>query len=169
MALFGNDRSVMPSFRTTPELDSSDSSPYDDLNRLDRSVERNLERAISRNDDRRNDRRPERDDRQPERQPERQQLDRTDLARSDSNFDRGYEPVTIPVEAPAPVARPIAERPHLLIEGLFSKLPQPDTQWPLQARQKWLQTAANIFDLMYIPDQAEAGELSIRLERNTPR
>jgi hypothetical protein len=58
-------------------------------------------------------------------------------------------------------------RSHPLIEGLFSKLPQPETEWSLQSRQKWLQTAANIFDLMYVPNEAEAGELAIRVERTS--
>lgn len=39
------------------------------------------------------------------------------------------------------------------IKGLLEKLPTPETEWPLQARVKWLQTAANIFDLMYKSDE----------------
>jgi hypothetical protein len=56
-----------------------------------------------------------------------------------------------------------------LIQGLFSKLPEPSAAWPLPARQKWLQTAANIFDLMYAPGEADAGELAIRVERSAAR
>jgi hypothetical protein len=36
-----------------------------------------------------------------------------------------------------------------LILGLFQKLPVPDSDWPAKDRLKWLQTAANIFDLVY--------------------
>ena len=39
-----------------------------------------------------------------------------------------------------------------LIIGLFRKLPPPETDWPAAARLKWLQTAANIFDLLYEGD-----------------
>jgi hypothetical protein len=44
------------------------------------------------------------------------------------------------------------ERPrHPFTEGLLRTLPDPDseTEWPLEKRVKWLQTAANIFDLIY--------------------
>jgi hypothetical protein len=36
--------------------------------------------------------------------------------------------------------------------GLFRKLPEPDSDWPAAGRLKWLQTAANIFDLVYKGD-----------------
>ena len=70
------------------------------------------------------------------------------------------------------VQRPIrqsADGTDPLIQGLFSKLPEPSTEWPLAARQKWLQTAANIFDLMYAPGEADAGEVVIRVERTSAR
>jgi hypothetical protein len=40
---------------------------------------------------------------------------------------------------------------HPFIKGLLKTLPNPDTDpdWPLTQRIKWLQTAANIFDLMF--------------------
>lgn len=41
------------------------------------------------------------------------------------------------------------EEYHPFIQGLLRKLPEPDTDWPMDGRIKWLQTAANIFDLMY--------------------
>ena len=41
-----------------------------------------------------------------------------------------------------------------LIIGLFRKLPQPAAEWAEEDRQKWLQTAANIFDLVYKGDCA---------------
>lgn len=41
--------------------------------------------------------------------------------------------------------------PHLhhFIRGLLEKLPAPETEWATKDRVKWLQTAANIFDLIY--------------------
>lgn len=42
---------------------------------------------------------------------------------------------------------------HPFIKGLLEKLPEPETEWPVQSRVKWLQTAANIFDLMYTADE----------------
>jgi hypothetical protein len=40
---------------------------------------------------------------------------------------------------------------HPLVQGLLSTLPDPDVgeRWTLEMRVKWLQTAANIFDLIY--------------------
>jgi hypothetical protein len=52
---------------------------------------------------------------------------------------------------------------HPFIEGLLRTLPDPeaDDEWPLDKRVKWLQTAANIFDLIY------KGEGGIRVEPAT--
>jgi len=36
--------------------------------------------------------------------------------------------------------------------GLFRKLPPPEAEWSEGDRLKWLQTAANIFDLVYTGD-----------------
>jgi hypothetical protein len=142
----------MPTFKTPPELDSAARSPFDDLNRLetanaDQRAQDRLERVLERNGGN-----PSPMDRQ----------------------DRG--PVQ---EASAPVGKSAqSSRNHLgshsngtdpLIDGLFSKLPTPESEWPLAARQKWLQTAANIFDLMYAPGDADAGELAIRVERGNGR
>jgi hypothetical protein len=77
--------------------------------------------------------------------------DRSDGSRRESVPERTVERAVAAVERPVSVGsggvQPLQSHP--LIEGLFSKLPQPETEWPLQSRQKWLQTAANIFDLMY--------------------
>jgi hypothetical protein len=56
------------------------------------------------------------------------------------------------------------EKPrHPFIEGLLKTLPDPDSdeEWPLDKRVKWLQTAANIFDLIY------KGEGGIKVEPAT--
>jgi len=49
---------------------------------------------------------------------------------------------------------------HPFIEGLLRTLPDPDSdqEWPLDKRVKWLQTAANIFDLIF------KGEGGIKVE-----
>jgi hypothetical protein len=41
---------------------------------------------------------------------------------------------------------------HPFIQGLLDKLPEPETDWNIASRAKWLQTAANIFDLIYSHD-----------------
>jgi hypothetical protein len=182
MALFGSDRPVMPSFKTPPELDSSGRSPYDDLNRLERNPDRNNDR----NPERRDDRNPERSLSRPDERNEadlraQERVDRVldrdgrELDRDvDRNPDRSKdrEPVSAaaaPAKASQPILRKSNDGTDPLIQGLFSKLPEPETEWPLAARQKWLQTAANIFDLMYAPNQADAGELAIRVERSAAR
>jgi hypothetical protein len=190
----------MPSFKTSPELDSSARSPYDDLNRLEQRNDRNGDRK----DDRNGDRNPERNgngnqsaernlarqldtvdernaadlraqerlERVLERASERNGnggSDREADRKQDRESDREPERATAPLKAATPSPRKQAESTHPLIEGLFSKLPQPEAEWSLAARQKWLQTAASIFDLMYTTSDADAGELTVRAERNSSR
>jgi hypothetical protein len=38
---------------------------------------------------------------------------------------------------------------HPFIKGLLETLPPAQTQWPVEARKKWLQAAENIFGLIY--------------------
>lgn len=47
---------------------------------------------------------------------------------------------------------------HPFIQGLVMKLPKPEDEWDIGQRIKWLQTAANIFDLIY------KGEGGIKIE-----
>ena len=54
---------------------------------------------------------------------------------------------------------------HPLIEGLIKtlkKLPPEDQQWPIEARKKWLQTAANIFDLVYSGEDSSSLKIEIQ-------
>jgi hypothetical protein len=51
---------------------------------------------------------------------------------------------------------------HPFIEGLLDTLPAPDTNWAVEGRAKWLQAAANIFDLMYKGD----GNITVSAEKN---
>lgn len=47
---------------------------------------------------------------------------------------------------------------HPFIQGLLDTLPAPQTMWSIEGRAKWLQAAANIFDLIYQGN----GEIDIR-------
>src|ERR1700732_3751003 len=47
---------------------------------------------------------------------------------------------------------------HPFIQGLLKTLPEPQTNWAIEGRAKWLQAAANIFDLIY----KGSGEIDIR-------
>ncbi|OGB30716.1 MAG: hypothetical protein A3I16_15120 [Burkholderiales bacterium RIFCSPLOWO2_02_FULL_66_35] len=53
---------------------------------------------------------------------------------------------------------------HPFIQGLLQKLPVPDSDWSIEARQKWLATAANIFELMYgHPGDKESGAIEVKV------
>lgn len=52
---------------------------------------------------------------------------------------------------------------HPFIAGLLERLPEPDTEWSVAERVKWLQTAASIFGLIY------QGEGDIKVEAVQPR
>lgn len=54
---------------------------------------------------------------------------------------------------------------HPFIQGLLGSLPEPNTNWTVEGRAKWLVAAANIFDLIYkgsgeITISAKSGEES---------
>jgi hypothetical protein len=160
----------MPSFKTPAEPDSSVKGPYDDLNRIERNGDRNVPRQLERGDDRNGAelRVQDRLERAPEGGSERN--GRGNDRNGDRIADRELEPATAaPVKPVQQAPRNGIEGTHPLIEGLFSKLPEPEAQWPLAARQKWLQTAASIFDLMYAANDTDAGELAVRVERTSAR
>ena len=46
---------------------------------------------------------------------------------------------------------------HPFIQGLLDTIPEPGTNWAMEGRAKWLQAAANIFDLIY----KGSGEITI--------
>lgn len=54
-------------------------------------------------------------------------------------------------DGPAVVAQkePEESKHHPFIQGLLDTLPEPQTNWTIEGRAKWLQAAANIFDLIY--------------------
>jgi hypothetical protein len=52
---------------------------------------------------------------------------------------------------------------HPFVQGLLDTLPEPETNWTVEGRAKWLQAAANIFDLMY----KGSGEITVKaVEKN---
>jgi len=57
---------------------------------------------------------------------------------------------------------------HPFIQGLLKKLPEPDTDWPMDARAKWLQAAINIFDLMYT-DKDSRQAINIELKKDSAK
>lgn len=57
---------------------------------------------------------------------------------------------------------------HPFIRGLLDKLPAPETDWNIAGRAKWLQTAANIFDLIYTDDDdAATVEVKVKKEQQS--
>lgn len=57
---------------------------------------------------------------------------------------------------------------HPFIRGLLDKLPRPESDWAVQGRVKWLQTAANIFDLIYTVDGKDSVS-DIQVTGNNPK
>lgn len=55
---------------------------------------------------------------------------------------------------------------HPFVQGLLKTLPAPETDWPSAARIKWLQTAANIFDLIYGGDGGGIAVTAARADRS---
>lgn len=55
---------------------------------------------------------------------------------------------------------------HPFVQGLLKTLPEPETEWQSSARVKWLQTAANIFDLIYKGDGGGIVVSAARAERS---
>ena len=68
---------------------------------------------------------------------------------------------------PPPPPPPQGPALHPFIQGLLLKLPEPESDWDPAQRVKWLQTAANIFDLIY---KGEGGiEVRIAPAHRSPR
>jgi hypothetical protein len=74
--------------------------------------------------------------------------------------------------APAPEKAPVlaaggggGDDLHPFIKGLLQKLPEPESEWPVEQRAKWLTTAMNIFDLMYTtPANADTKFVTIEVK-----
>lgn len=84
----------------------------------------------------------------------------------------GGAPETRPVTGDASAVRP-PDRPyggggggfHPFIQGLLDSLPENDAEWLVRDRAKWLQTAANIFDLIYGTD----GNITVTVNEERPQ
>jgi hypothetical protein len=57
---------------------------------------------------------------------------------------------------------------HPFVQGLLRELPKPHSDWPLEGRKKWLQSALSIFDLIY---QSTDGDrpLIVGFEKNSAK
>lgn len=55
---------------------------------------------------------------------------------------------------------------HPLIEGLIKALPKDGTNWPMEARKKWLQAAAMNFDYVYTDSNSDAS-IKVSIERES--
>ena len=58
---------------------------------------------------------------------------------------------------------------HPFIQGLLRKLPKPDSEWPTEARTKWLQAAVNIFDLMYTDSDDSRRSITVEAKKDSAR
>ena len=72
------------------------------------------------------------------------------MAPSTGGGSRGVPPGDDLLAPETPRANASAFPPF--IQGLLDSLPEPNTNWTIEARAKWLQTAAHCFDLMYKGD-----------------
>ncbi len=55
---------------------------------------------------------------------------------------------------------------HLFGQDLLKTLPKPETDWSVTAHIKWLQTAANILDLIYTRDVGGIAATSAGADRS---
>jgi hypothetical protein len=69
------------------------------------------------------------------------------------------EKPTMPLMSPPPQSA--HSQRHPFIEGLLNKLPDPETEWSIKDRAKWLDAAVKIFDLLYKGD----GEIQIVIQK----
>jgi hypothetical protein len=93
------------------------------------------------------------------------------------NIKANASPVAVPTEEPEqpekknkPKDRDEDEDSlHPFIKGLLTKLPKPDDEWPQENRAKWLETAANIFDLLYKNSDDNNRVISIKIEKDSAK
>jgi hypothetical protein len=81
-------------------------------------------------------------------------------------------PVITPAVEPAPEKKKKDEDEdelHPFIKGLLKKLPQPETEWPVEGRTKWLQAAVTIFDLIYTDSDDSRRSITIEAKKDSVR
>jgi hypothetical protein len=57
---------------------------------------------------------------------------------------------------------------HPFIAGLLKTLPEADSDWPMDARRKWLQAASHIFEVIY-KDSESKGSLRIEVQKDSAK
>jgi hypothetical protein len=57
---------------------------------------------------------------------------------------------------------------HPFIAGLLKTLPPADSDWPMDARRKWLQAASHIFEVIY-KDSESKGSLRIEVQKDSAK
>ena len=57
------------------------------------------------------------------------------------------------------------ERKHPLIEGLIKELPEPQSEWTIEARKRWLEAASTIFNIIFKDSDDSRGSLRIEVEK----
>ena len=78
--------------------------------------------------------------------------------------DHPFRQAPVRVDEPAPDTRgDDVGQLHPFFQGLFEALPEPGTDWPIAKREQWLETARNIFGLMYV-DPADTTTASPRFQ-----
>lgn len=58
---------------------------------------------------------------------------------------------------------------HPFIAGLLKTLPPAETEWKAEGRRKWLQTAANVFALIYTDDSEPTKELVVSFKEDSAK
>ncbi len=86
----------------------------------------------------------------------------------DDGDERWPQPAAVRDDPPASPTAPtirgdVVGQLHPFFQGLIEALPPPGADWPLAKREQWLETARNIFGLIY-GDAAEAPSASPRTQ-----
>ncbi len=86
----------------------------------------------------------------------------------DDADDRWQRPAATQDQPPAAPAAPTPRGDdvsplHPFFQGLLEALPEPGSEWPRAKREQWLETARNIFALLYV-DPAETPAPQARAE-----
>jgi hypothetical protein len=67
-----------------------------------------------------------------------------------------------------PPERPALPDLHPFFRGLLESLPEPGMDWPSTSREQWLETARNIFALLYHEPVEVREPIPLRLQHQAP-